>query len=201
MIISMKLMDYHTHNRRCGHALSEIEDYVLVAIDKNFSEIGISDHFPLGTIIDELQFKERQKLLQIYEHKKLSVSKNILKSVIAPGWGHFTAKRYTKGQILLGLEVILIGSGIYYYDQAMENYDKYKKADYIGDIEKYYTDANTHFRYSKILFSFGIIVWLYTMYDTVQVTEEYNNELWDNINMEYSKINLIVTPTGFTLRF
>lgn len=150
---------------------------------------------------DRKNFEERQKLLQIYELKKLSVSKNILKSVIAPGWGHFTAKRYTKGQILLGLEVILIGSGIYYYDQAMENYDKYKKADYIGDIEKYYTDANTRFQYSKILLGLGVVVWLYTIYDTIQVTEEYNNELWDNIYMEYYKKNLIITPTGFTLRF
>ena len=150
---------------------------------------------------DRKNIEERQKLLQIYELKKLSVSKNILKSVIAPGWGHFTAKRYTKGQILLGLEVILIGSGIYYYDKAMENYDKYKKADYIGDIEKYYTDANTPFQYSKILLGFGVVVWLYTIYDTVQVTEEYNNEIWDNIYMEYYKKNLIITPTGFTLRF
>ncbi len=150
---------------------------------------------------DRKNIEERQKLLQIYDFKKLSVSKNILKSVIAPGWGHFTAKRYTKGQILLGLEVILIGSGIYYYDKAMENYDKYKKADYIGDIEKYYTDANTPFQYSKILLGFGVVVWLYTIYDTIQVTEEYNNELWDNIYMEYYKKNLIITPTGFTLRF
>ena len=51
-------MDYHTHNRRCGHAFGEIEDYVKVAIGKNFSEIGISDHFPLGAILDDPQFKE-----------------------------------------------------------------------------------------------------------------------------------------------
>ena len=54
----MKLMHYHTHNRRCGHALGEIEDYVKVAIDKNLTEIGISDHFPLGAILDDPQFKE-----------------------------------------------------------------------------------------------------------------------------------------------
>jgi histidinol-phosphatase (PHP family) len=47
----MELRDYHTHNRRCGHALGEIEDYVKVAIDKNLKEIGISDHFPLGVIV------------------------------------------------------------------------------------------------------------------------------------------------------
>lgn len=54
----MKLMDYHTHNRRCGHALGEIEDYIKFAINKNFAEIGISDHFPLEAIIDDPQLTE-----------------------------------------------------------------------------------------------------------------------------------------------
>ncbi len=54
----MKLMDYHTHNRRCGHALGEIEDYVKMAINKNLTEIGISDHFPLEAIIDDPQLTE-----------------------------------------------------------------------------------------------------------------------------------------------
>ncbi|MHA2087246.1 MAG: histidinol-phosphatase, partial [Promethearchaeota archaeon] len=54
----MKLMDYHTHNNRCGHALGEIEDYVKAAIGMNFSEIGISDHFPLGVIIDDPKLEE-----------------------------------------------------------------------------------------------------------------------------------------------
>ena len=54
----MNLMDYHSHNRLCGHATGEIEDYVKVAIEKNLKEIGISDHFPLGAILGDLQFKE-----------------------------------------------------------------------------------------------------------------------------------------------
>ncbi len=54
----MNFMDYHTHNRRCGHAWGEIEDYVKVAIEKNFKEIGISDHFPLGAVIDDPQLNE-----------------------------------------------------------------------------------------------------------------------------------------------
>ena len=58
MVQKMKLMDYHTHNRRCGHALGEIEDYVKLAINKNFSEIGITDHFPLKAIIDDPQLKD-----------------------------------------------------------------------------------------------------------------------------------------------
>jgi len=51
----MRLVDYHTHSRRCGHAFGEIEDYIKAAIDKNLKEIGISDHFPLGAVFDDPQ--------------------------------------------------------------------------------------------------------------------------------------------------
>lgn len=51
-------MDYHCHNQRCGHALGEIEEYVKVAINKDFLEIGVTDHFPLEAIIDDPQFKD-----------------------------------------------------------------------------------------------------------------------------------------------
>ena len=57
----MHLRDYHTHNRRCGHALGEIEDYIKVGIDKNLKELGISDHFPLGAVIDDPQLAEFMK--------------------------------------------------------------------------------------------------------------------------------------------
>ncbi len=57
----MKLMDYHSHNRRCGHALGEIKDYVEAAIDMNLQEIGISDHFPLGATLDDQRFNDRIK--------------------------------------------------------------------------------------------------------------------------------------------
>jgi histidinol-phosphatase (PHP family) len=51
-------MDYHCHNQRCGHALGEIEEYVNIAIKKDFIDIGITDHFPLEAIIDDPQLKD-----------------------------------------------------------------------------------------------------------------------------------------------
>lgn len=42
----MFLQDLHTHNAGCGHALGTIEDYIKKAIEKNITEIGITDHFP-----------------------------------------------------------------------------------------------------------------------------------------------------------
>jgi histidinol-phosphatase (PHP family) len=51
----MKLMDYHTHHYRCGHATGVIEDYIREAVQRGLSEIGISEHFPvLGVEEDPL---------------------------------------------------------------------------------------------------------------------------------------------------
>jgi histidinol-phosphatase (PHP family) len=42
------MVDYHIHTKLCKHAKGEIEDYVKKAIEKNLTEIGISDHMPLS---------------------------------------------------------------------------------------------------------------------------------------------------------
>ena len=71
--------------------------------------------------------QKRNNLLQIYETQKQKPISNVIKSVIVPGWGHFSARHYWKGQILLGLEIVLLGTSYLYYDQAMDIYDKYEK--------------------------------------------------------------------------
>lgn len=38
--------DYHSHNRRCGHAVGELEDYVQQALALGLSHFGMSDHGP-----------------------------------------------------------------------------------------------------------------------------------------------------------
>ncbi len=41
------MVDYHIHTKLCKHAKGEIDDYIQKAIEKNLTEIGISDHMPL----------------------------------------------------------------------------------------------------------------------------------------------------------
>lgn len=38
--------DYHSHNRRCGHAVGELNDYVEAALSLGMREVGLSDHNP-----------------------------------------------------------------------------------------------------------------------------------------------------------
>ena len=40
-------VDYHIHTYRCGHAVGEMEEYVLEAKRKGLLEIGFSDHIPM----------------------------------------------------------------------------------------------------------------------------------------------------------
>ena len=149
----------------------------------------------------KMDLQERQRLLQLYRMNRLTTAGNLAKSAIVPGWGHFSAKSYTKGQILLGLEVILFGSSLYFYDQAMENYDKYKNANQIDEMDQYYNDSLEPYRYAQAFLGLGIVVWIYTLWDTVNVTEEYNSNLWNDIIREYNRQNIIITPTGISVRF
>ena len=39
--------DYHSHNRRCGHAAGELADYIEAAKALGLNEFGVSDHCPM----------------------------------------------------------------------------------------------------------------------------------------------------------
>ncbi len=47
------LIDYHTHHARCGHAVGNLEDYILGAINQGMEQIGLSDHMPLLHVSDQ----------------------------------------------------------------------------------------------------------------------------------------------------
>lgn len=59
------MVDYHTHTKLCKHAKGEIKDYVLKAIERNLTEIGISDHMPLPDDFDP-EHRMRMDEFEIY---------------------------------------------------------------------------------------------------------------------------------------
>lgn len=42
----MRKVNYHTHTRRCHHAIGSDEEYVLAAIQAGIQELGFTDHTP-----------------------------------------------------------------------------------------------------------------------------------------------------------
>ena len=145
--------------------------------------------------------KQRQDLLQIYEMEAQPLNTNILKSAIIPGWGQFSTKESTKGTVILGAEIVLAGSSLYFMDRAMGKYNLYKQATQVDEIEKYYKDAQVPYQYSFILMGFAGIIWAYNIFDVIQSTQDYNVRLWEEI-IERSKSGPInVTPAGIEVRF
>lgn len=145
--------------------------------------------------------KERQKLLQVYEMNKFNYSERLVKAAVVPGWTHFSAGKFAKGQIILGVEVALFVSSFYYYDQAMNYYDKYKNSNYIGEMEDYYEKTKAPWRNSQIFFGLGLMVWIYNIYDSYLVVNEYNTNLWQKIYLDYHNKKLSITNKGITYRF
>ena len=44
---------YHTHTKRCGHAVGEDEEYVIEAIKAGIKDLGFSDHVFLKGITQQ----------------------------------------------------------------------------------------------------------------------------------------------------
>ena len=145
----------------------------------------------------------RQKLLQIYEMEKLPIWRNMLQSGVMPGWGQFNSKNYSKGQIFMGIELVLLGTSYYYYDQSEEKYQQYLDSTYIGDIKQNYEDASKLRGYAQGFIAVAALVWVYNIYDTYRSTEEYNALLWNDLIKEYHQTNFQISlhPLGFQVRF
>jgi hypothetical protein len=156
-------------------------------------------------ISDRLDYRadlfERQKLLQIYEMEAQSISGNILKSSIFPGWGQFNAKQYTKGQVFLALEIGLLGASYFFYDRSQDNYEKYQNATQIDQMNAYYNDAEVPYKYSLVFLTLAASVWAYNIFDVVQSTENYNSEVWQKTMKTYYKSPVQLTPAGVEIRF
>ena len=72
------MFNYHSHTVFCFHAQNTPEEMILEAIDKNFSEIGISDHYgklPDGTWMGhslkepDIYFSELKTLKEKYKNQ------------------------------------------------------------------------------------------------------------------------------------
>lgn len=143
----------------------------------------------------------RQSLLQIYELEAQPLNTNILKSSIIPGWGQFSTKANTKATVILGTELVLVGSSLYFMDRALGNYRLYQKATQVEEIEDYYKAAQVPYQYSMILLGFAGIVWFYNVFDVIQSTQTYNAQLWKDILERRQNNTIQLTPNGVEVRF
>jgi len=142
-------------------------------------------------------------LLDDYDNLKQSSWTNALKSAVAPGWGHFSIGRNTKGQVFLISQIAILGTSLYYYERSMIHYRKYRNATNIDDINEHYDNAVEPYRRSNLFLGLFFVVWGYSIYDVMSETNRYNGELWNQIvEEEISRHSSIqITPTGISWRF
>ena len=178
---------------------------ILVAKEFNIEEFSNPAKYNWNNMKDRFEARgtldQRQKLLQIYQMNKQQVVSNMLKSAIVPGWGHYLSKDYTRGHVFLASEILLIGSSLYFYSRALNDYSAYEDSHYIGDIKQFYLDANSNYKYSQIFLSLGAMVWLYSIYDSVSATHEYNQRYWNELTNHIQSQKVVITPTSITVRF
>ena len=178
---------------------------LLTAEEFNIEEFSNPSKYNWETMEDRFKVREdldsRQKLLQIYELNRQQIIGNMLRSAIVPGWGHYKSHDYTKGHTFLASEIVLFGTSLYFYVKAMDDYNKYEDSHYIGNIKQFYLDANNNYKKSQLIFSLGAIVWIYTIYDSISATQEYNQNYWNELSKKLHSQKVVITPTSITLRF
>ncbi len=164
-----------------------------------------STKYGWNNLEDRLNYRNyleaRQKLLHIYEMDAQSIRSNLIKSAVIPGWGQFSTQSDLRGQIILGTELTLIGTALYFYDNSMTYYRKYETASQIDEIERYYKKAQRPYQYSMIFLGLASVVWAYNLFDVIISTEEYNARLWKNITDNMLDQSLYITPNGIEVRF
>lgn len=155
--------------------------------------------------LDRAEYREelldRQKLLQLYEVESNPIQRSIMKSMILPGWGQLSSRAYTKGSVLLGGELVVLGASLYFYDRSNHYYNKYLDATQVEAIDNYYNLSMRPRQYSILLLALGGVIWMYNVFDVIQTTDDYNVMIWQDILDKYSKQSVSLNSTGIQIRF
>lgn len=115
-------------------------------------------------------------------------AEDVVYSVLFPGWGQLRAGRYSRGALLMGVEMItLTGLAVVniQYDREVEAYDRakllYNSAMYVGDARAYYDQmvekwdaADNMDRYRKVFVGTAVGVWVIGVADMIWGKEASN---------------------------
>ena len=107
--------NYHTHTRLCRHAIGDVIDYVKVAYECGFLELGISDHAPYK---DDFMTKEEYKRSRLdtsaMDYSELDIYFNQIKEAKI---------KYPRVKILTGFETEFLENKIDYYKELRSKVD------------------------------------------------------------------------------
>ena len=144
--------NYHTHLSLCGHAVGMSEDYIKVAIEAGYEELGMSDH---GPIKPEFMTEEEFK----YNWLERQMTYDEFVNIYLPDC--YNTKRMYENQIkmFVGVEIEYLYPFHEYYVQLRNQLD--------------YMNLAVHFYYhnDKIINSFDDVTYENVYSYALQLTE------------------------------
>lgn len=126
--------NYHTHTKRCGHAIGDDREYVLSAIKNGYKILGFSDHVMIPGVVSNLRVRGDYSLKEEYLHSIDELKKEFKDQItIYCGFECEWDRRYASyyRTLLLNKEVdyLIFGNHAIYFSKGREKYinvkDKY----------------------------------------------------------------------------
>jgi hypothetical protein len=130
------------------------------------------------------------------------------KSLLFPGWGQISEKRYGRGLTFMFTEMACISSAIIYTVKGSHSYSNYQNADNTPDAIYYRELTESYDKRRNISLALGAIVWAVNLLDMSLTKEKSDNAAEnnkDNQKKDY-KLHLDLNPAGgcqvqFVLQF
>jgi hypothetical protein len=162
------------------------------------------DSSKLSEVVSQ-QIPRRDEEKPPEERRKLGPKE---KSLLFPGWGQISEKRYGRGLTFMFSEIACISSAIVYTVKGSHSYSNYRKADNTPDAIYYRELTEKYDKSRNISLALGAIVWAVNLLDMSLTKEKPDNAAGnnkDNKKKDY-KLHLDFNPAGscqvqFVLQF
>lgn len=145
---------------------------------------------------EEMRLKDRSNLkklnheIELYLRRKKSPVQNMSLSIFFPGSGQFMCGNKLKGALFFTSTLAAGGGSIYFLNLSNENYGKYKIADNIDDINRYWDDSEKYLLYAEIAGGLASAIWLLNIVDAYFTTQKYNHSQFNRFYYGHKKNGL-----------
>jgi hypothetical protein len=112
------------------------------------------------------------------------------KSLLFPGWGQISEKRYGRGLTFMFSEIACISSAIVYTVKGSHSYSNYQNADNTPDAIYYRELTEKYDKRRNISLALGAIVWAVNLLDMSLAKEKSDNASENNKDKQKKEYNL-----------
>lgn len=149
--------------------------YYSPKIVELFNEVR-SNYKSIRNAASDIPEKKQEPKVDIKTEYKLvdnskSITEAALKNIFIPGWGQLTAGNKSKGYIMGGGSIALLGSMIYSIVNTNSKYNDYITETNVNLIEGKYQSYNNSYKVRNLLIFSYAALWVYSQLDLYLFTE------------------------------